>query len=119
MGHLAAVRGLVPRECLKRLPVIATGPEELQLRYIDTLDLYFLSDVAQGLKTLSLGEWKRLPNVVTHTRKYLKEPNVSDRLDVLVEILRTRKPAKGSIPENGASTKLTEWILSLTLIFYF
>lgn len=51
--------------------------------------IYTRLNVEQGMLDIALDEWAKLGETVTHTRMYLQEPRISQKVDNTVNQLRT------------------------------
>jgi len=115
-----AFQKLLPTDIVTVLKKLATDSErtarELENRYRDTPGVYFRLNVELGLQNITLEEWTRMTEVTEHTIKYLKDDEVSQEVDNLVNIL-----AGISVPRSSATTvtALSTYFIShheLTLI---
>lgn len=88
-------RPTIMYEAVMALKSIATDcevtAEECEAMYLDRKDYYFRFSVEQGMQDVTLEEWKKIPDVKTHTTAYLSGPRVSQQLDTLVKILIMHK----------------------------
>ena len=50
-------------------------------------DFYFRLNVERGMDSISLEEWEKSSEVVTHTKQYLRKHEVSKKVDKLVDVL--------------------------------
>jgi len=64
--------------------------ESAERQYWRTPGVYFRFDVDQGLQQVSVAEWDKLPEVTQHTKQYLKKVKISQKVDVLVQIIRAQ-----------------------------
>ena len=102
-GHQSAIglkhanwyQALLPENAINLLKDLATDcedkAEECQKRYGDVPSLYSRFNVDHGLEEVSWADWDMLGDVKTHTRSYLEKQLVDQKLDQLVDILRTRQ----------------------------
>ena len=81
----------LPTDLVKGIKEIAIDSgrtaEEMELRYKDIPGLYNRLDVDRGLYSVSLGEWKELGRVRSHTKNYMKLEIINRRLDNVVKVL--------------------------------
>jgi len=61
--------------------------KELLQQYINLPIVYFRFNVTYGAGQVSFEEWKRVGEIITHTRSYLQDPQVSDWVDSVVQCL--------------------------------
>ena len=61
---------------------------ETQLHQEDVPDFHFRLNVDEGLQNVSLAEWDALNGVSAHTLRYLEKPDVEQKADWLVQILK-------------------------------
>ncbi|THV03678.1 FabD/lysophospholipase-like protein, partial [Dendrothele bispora CBS 962.96] len=83
---------LLPSQLINTLKNIATDCEsvadQLASQYGEREDsIYFRFNVTHGVGQISLEEWKKIPDIVTHTRAYLQEPRISAYVDSVVQRL--------------------------------
>ncbi|KAH8802354.1 acyl transferase/acyl hydrolase/lysophospholipase [Flagelloscypha sp. PMI_526] len=70
---------------------IARGCERMAQRFVKMKKQgYFRLNVHQGLQGIRLSDWINPGDIFTHTRHYLKDPEVQGRLDQIVEALIRR-----------------------------
>jgi len=85
---------LLPTDLIRVLRDIATDCESVGMRverqYDSTPGTYFRFNVDQGLQEVSLSEWDKHPEVTRHTRQYLAKAMISQKLDVLVQLIRAQ-----------------------------
>ncbi|KAF4546132.1 putative kinesin, partial [Lasiodiplodia theobromae] len=100
---------LLPTELINALKQIATDCEkkskELSSRFQNIESLYFRFNVSHGLGEVSLEEWKKMPEVQTHTSAYLANSGVSSSMNELISLLKN--PRK----EGGYALRSTRGIL--------
>ena len=84
-------QNLLPTELIHTLKMIATDCEttaiELSKRFIEAPDLYFRFNVTHGAGSISLNEWKKMSDIITHTKVYLEQSTVSGLIDSVVRLL--------------------------------
>ncbi|THU84987.1 hypothetical protein K435DRAFT_869730 [Dendrothele bispora CBS 962.96] len=73
---------LLPSQPINTLKNIATDCEsvadQLASQYRELKgSVYFRFNITHGLEQISLEEWKKIPDIVTHTRAYLQDPRIS------------------------------------------
>ena len=91
-----AFQNMLPTNLIRVLRRIATDCDEQsdvmakQLNLRDKPDSYFRLNVNEGLQTVSLAEWNRMSEVVTHTAQYLKTYDAGHKVDQVVELLNGR-----------------------------
>jgi hypothetical protein len=82
---------LLPLDFIKVLVSMATESEAtasaMQKRYQHCDGLYHRLNVERGLEEVSLEDWEKLGEVTTHTMEYLRDKNISQRIDVIVDAL--------------------------------
>ncbi|THU84996.1 hypothetical protein K435DRAFT_764610 [Dendrothele bispora CBS 962.96] len=83
---------LLPSQLIDTLKNIATDCEsvadQLASRYGEREDsVYFRFNVTHGVGQISLEEWKKIPDIVTHTRAYLQDSRISAYVDSVVQRL--------------------------------
>ena len=61
--------------------------EEMDRKYSNTPGIYYRFDVARGLLSIPLDEWKRLGDVRQHTSNYIKLQGIDQEVDKVVQIL--------------------------------
>lgn len=88
-----AFERMLPLKLISVLQNIATNcekvSEEFETRFKDAKPkLYFRFNVQQGLQDVSLAEWEKLADVVTHTHQYLGETLVGVNINKVRDILR-------------------------------
>jgi hypothetical protein len=81
----------LPSDLIKVLASMATDTETEEKiandRYKNYPGLYHRLNVEKGLEEVSLEEWKKLRDVKTHTKAYLRGDEVSNDIDVIVKAL--------------------------------
>ncbi|KAJ7262822.1 FabD/lysophospholipase-like protein [Mycena rebaudengoi] len=96
------VQRVVPLDVIDAMEKLATDCEEthqdMLKRFRAQPGVYFRFNVEQGMQTIKLGEWERLAEVSAHTRQYIKEEGVKQRLGEVVKVLKERV---GVIPTSG------------------
>ncbi len=94
-----------PLELIEVLKKMATSSEveatAAKERYRNFPGLYHRLNVDKGLEDITLKDWKSLPEVVTHTEKYLHDPDVSREVDEVVEALLGRPSASVTLGHLG------------------
>ncbi|KAG6875598.1 hypothetical protein C0992_003152, partial [Termitomyces sp. T32_za158] len=74
---------------------IATDSEktagELMSQYKHIPDVFFRLNVEQGLQNFALDDWKKLPEIKTHTQSYLKQTSLENHVKELVQALHTSR----------------------------
>jgi hypothetical protein len=66
--------------------------------------LYHRLNVERGLEDVSLEEWKRLGDVKTHTMAYLREYDINNDVDVIVNALVGRSSQTFCLDQLGMRT---------------
>ena len=83
---------ILPTKLIKVLKEIATDCENtastLSKRFENLPDLYFRFNVTHGAGDISLEEWKKMGDIVTHTKTYMEETSVSKSINLLVDLLQ-------------------------------
>ncbi|KIJ51985.1 hypothetical protein M422DRAFT_243560 [Sphaerobolus stellatus SS14] len=107
------------KELLQLLKQITTDCEliadQLSHRYINIPETYVRLNVSHGAGMLQLEEWKEVPKVVTHTRAYLQDSEVSAQVDNIVKYLCRREMKRSYISLGALSGKLPLETLSSTM----
>ncbi|KAI9811178.1 MAG: hypothetical protein M1826_003299 [Phylliscum demangeonii] len=84
-------QNILPTDVVEVLKQIATDCEgtahELSERFGNAPSSYFRFNVTHGAGSISLEEWRRMGEVKTHTRTYLKETVVGASIDAVVSLL--------------------------------
>ncbi|KAK0192292.1 hypothetical protein F5146DRAFT_1136044 [Armillaria mellea] len=62
--------------------------QELAQEYHDMLNVYFRFNVQRGMEQVLLEQWGHLPKVRVHTEQYLKDVDVSPKVDKAAAALR-------------------------------
>jgi len=89
-----AFQNVLPQNLIGLLKDIANECEkqsnamETQLHQDNGPDFYFRLNVDEGLQNVSLAEWDALNEVSAHTLRYLEKPDVGQKVDWLVQILK-------------------------------
>ncbi|TVY37960.1 Kinesin light chain, partial [Lachnellula subtilissima] len=82
---------VLPVDLVRVLAKLATDAESaasrIESKYKNCPGIYHRLNVDSGLEEVSLNEWERLPEVVTHTKSYLRVDDVSRRIDSIVDSL--------------------------------
>ncbi|THU81755.1 hypothetical protein K435DRAFT_935545, partial [Dendrothele bispora CBS 962.96] len=83
---------LLPSELISTLKNIAMDCEsvadQLASRYGEREEsVYFRFNVTHGVGQISLEEWEKISEIVTHTRAYLQDPRISAYVDSVVQRL--------------------------------
>ena len=90
---------LLPTQLVDVLKRIATDCQNtargMDRRFATVPDVYFRFDVTHGAGTISLEEWKRMGDVVSHTRAYLQDVAVDRSIDTVVDILLRNRRSTG------------------------
>lgn len=86
----------LPLDLIKVLASIATDSEAeasvMKARYQNCPNLYHRLNVERGLEGIALEEWEKLGDVKTHTMVYLREDDVNNDIDLIVDALIGRSP---------------------------
>jgi len=93
LGQPDAFQNMLPQNLIGLLKMADECEEqssamEMQLRQKDNPDIYFRLNVDEGLQNVSLAEWDALDDVSAHTLRYLEKPDVEQKVDRLVQILK-------------------------------
>ncbi|KAI9811698.1 MAG: hypothetical protein M1826_003109 [Phylliscum demangeonii] len=82
---------ILPTAVINVLKKIATDCEgtahDLSERFANAASSYFRFNVTHGAGSISLEEWRKMGEVITHTRAYLKETAVSASINAVVSLL--------------------------------
>ena len=94
----SAYQRILPVNLLKALGDIATDCQETAdataKRFRRRPNIYFRLN-ATDIGDLSLAEWESMDEIVSHTRIYCRDPEVSNSIDQLVEILSASRGEAG------------------------
>jgi hypothetical protein len=71
-------------------------------RFTPTKDVYFRFNIDQGVQNVKLRHWERLSEVSSHARAYMRQAEISERMDRAVKAIMERKTAV-SMKQIGAS----------------
>jgi len=86
-----AFQKMLPLQLIDTLKNIATNCEEvadeLASQFLGCPGVYFRFNVLHGAGQVSLEEWKKINDVVAHTRSYLLDPVVSQSVNLVVQLL--------------------------------
>jgi hypothetical protein len=86
---------VLPVNAITAMKDIATDSErvahEMAQRFSRTSDVYFRFSVDQGMQSVGIGEWERLPEVNAHTRAYMQQVQCDKTLNLAVNVIRTGK----------------------------
>ena len=86
-----AFQKLLPTELIHTLKMIATDCEttanELDKQFGKAPGLYFRFNVTHGAENISLSEWKKMPDIITHTKTYLERNPASGFIESIVRLL--------------------------------
>ena len=94
LEHPDAFQNVLPQTLIGLLKDIAEECErqsnaiETQLHQEDEPDFYFRLNVDESYQNVSLAEWDVLNEVSAHTLRYLEKPDVEQKIDQLVQILK-------------------------------
>ncbi|QRV73547.1 patatin-like phospholipase protein [Ceratobasidium sp. AG-Ba] len=108
--------GLISKLQLIRIPQtlqkIATSCEEthdqLVVRFKDHHDVYFRFNVESGMQRVGLQEWKRVEEVRTHTRTYVEQPEIQERIRTVVAAMINR-PQAVSVKQAAGLVRVKGW----------
>lgn len=88
-----AFQRLLPTQLIELFKEIAQDcektAEEAAREFGADSDFYFRLNVERGMENISLEEWERSSEVVTHTKQYLKRHEISRKVDKLVNVLHS------------------------------
>jgi hypothetical protein len=94
-----AFQKVLPLELIGTLKKIATDCEEvangLSRKFLNRPDIYFRFNVTHGAGSVSLEEWKKMDEVIGHTKAYLRSPVVSKLIDSVVRIICSQRRPDG------------------------
>jgi hypothetical protein len=65
--------------------------EETERRFRSVANFYFRFNVEQGMQSVTLAQWERLPEVTTHTLQHLRREKVDEMVTAAVIALRERR----------------------------
>ena len=86
-----ALQNILPTDLIVILEKIATDTESTAVamsRRFEGLDnVYFRLNVTHGAGQISFEEWKRMGEVVTHTKAYLQDPSTNRSINAVVALL--------------------------------
>jgi hypothetical protein len=94
-----AFQRLLPTNIIWVLAKLATDSEsvaeDMERRYKNAPNIYFRLNVDQGMQGITLEAWKKLHEVTAHTKAYLQKVGVSQKVDILVNVLTGQSPTSG------------------------
>ncbi|KAJ7911211.1 FabD/lysophospholipase-like protein [Mycena leptocephala] len=100
---------VIPTEVIHVIADIATDCEatnqDMLKRFAGTRSVYFRFNVQQGMQNIKLGEWDRLAEVSAHTKQYVQQEDVAQRLGEVVNVLKERV---GVIPTGELLTEMVD-----------
>jgi len=86
-----AFEKMLPLQLIDTLKNITTSCEavadELSGQYLSFPGVYYRFNVLHGAGQVSLEEWKKITDVIAHTRSYLQDPVVSQSVNSVVQLL--------------------------------
>ena len=89
----------LPTQLIDVLKRIATDCQNtargMDRRFATMPNVYFRFDVAHGAGTISLEEWKKMGDVISHTKAYLQDVAVDRSIDAVVDILLRNRRSTG------------------------
>ena len=95
----------LPLDIITALKQIVTdcelAAEDMEGRFKHRENVYFRFNVDRGLQGVTLDEWKKLGEVTTHTKEYIRKLAVSRTINAAADALR-RQPAAVAIAEWSA-----------------
>ncbi|THU85682.1 FabD/lysophospholipase-like protein, partial [Dendrothele bispora CBS 962.96] len=91
-GTIGPFQCILPSQLIDTLKNIATDCEsvadELASQYGEREEsIYFRFNVTHGVGQISLEEWKKISEIVTHTKAYLQDSRISAFVDLVVQRL--------------------------------
>lgn len=96
-----AFQKVLPLELIDTLKKIATNCEDvanrLSRKFLGRPNIYFRFNVTHGVGGVSLEEWKKMDEVIGHTRAYLQNPVVSESINAVVRILCSQRGVGGLV----------------------
>ncbi|KAG9091042.1 hypothetical protein FRC06_000736 [Ceratobasidium sp. 370] len=91
------MHGLLPAKVLAVTRDIAADGErvaqEMAVRFGQTTDVYFRFNVDQGIQNVKPSEWEKQPEVTAHARAYMRQGEISEKIDRAVRAIEERKDA--------------------------
>lgn len=85
---------ILPTNVIAAMQKILTDSErvaqEMAMRFHGTQDVYFRLSVNQGMQGVGLSDWERLNKVVAHTRAYMRQPEITERVSRLAKAIGDR-----------------------------
>ncbi|KIJ49334.1 hypothetical protein M422DRAFT_161231 [Sphaerobolus stellatus SS14] len=85
------VEKVIPLKLIDALRAIATDCENVSRDFSDRFRFqsgtYYRLNVTHGAQGISLNEWDKIPEIITHTRSYLQDTRISQDVDVIVKCL--------------------------------
>jgi hypothetical protein len=85
------IQRFLPLGLVKAVTKLATDAErealKMKERFRNCPGLYRRLNVIRGLEYTSLEEWKKMGEVITHTKEYMSNREVSEELDEIVKAL--------------------------------
>lgn len=83
--------------------------EEFRKQFKSLPGLYYRFNVDKGLENVSFQEWERLGDVKTHTIEYLRNDQVSEKLDEVVEALLGKAIRLYELGQLGTCMCIVDW----------
>lgn len=87
----SALQNVLPTNLIVILEKIATDTEStavaMSRRFEANDNVYFRLNVTHGAGQISFEEWKRMGEVMTHTKAYLQDPSVNKHVNAIVALL--------------------------------
>jgi predicted acylesterase/phospholipase RssA len=95
LGATSWFNNVIPLNVVEVLKKITTEcevtAEEIEGRFKPVPNVYFRFHVEQGMQTITLAQWERLPEVTSHTLHYLRQTKVDEMVAAAMIGLRERR----------------------------
>lgn len=93
----SVIGNIIPLKIARALTKIATDTEDahqgLKFRFKSRPNVYFRFNVDEGMQDVTLDEWNKLDDVMSHAEKYMESEDVRQELEGSVKVLVERKTA--------------------------
>lgn len=87
---------ILPTNVMIAMKEIASDSEsvaqDMATRFRGMVGVYFRLSVDQGMQSVKLDDWERLGEVTAHTRAYMGQPDIAQRIDEAAGAIKERKP---------------------------
>lgn len=104
------IGNIIPLKVAKALTKVATDTEnthqDLQFRFKSRPNVYFRFNVEEGMQDITLDEWNKLDDVMSHAEKYMESEDVRQKLEGSVRVLVEQEAALGVSEASEMSDEL-------------